>query len=176
MKLHGISGSLRAASTNIRLLHAARELVPANVDLMVENVISELPQFNPDIGIDSNDRLAGFVERVRDSDGIVFSSPVYAGGYPGALKNALDWLVGTDAFVEKPFIMLSASNRVPGVEQSLILVLETMGGVHVRDASTTVPLLGSSLSVANIVGDIEMSNSVRSSLTVFVRTIQQKIA
>ena len=36
---------------------------------------------------------------MRDSDGIIVSTPEYARGDPGAFKNALDWLVPTDAFV-----------------------------------------------------------------------------
>jgi chromate reductase len=173
MNIIGISGSLRTASTNTRLLHAARFLLPENVVLTIENVLSELPQFNPDVAIDSHDELDGFVKRVRESEGVILSSPVYAGGYPGALKNALDWLVGTDAFVEKPFMMLSTSNRVPGVEQTLVTVLETMSGVHVQSASTTIPLLGTSMDVTDIVEDNDLSASIRMSLENFVGAIPE---
>jgi NAD(P)H-dependent FMN reductase len=31
---------------------------------------------------------------IRASDGLLFSTPEYAGGLPGAFKNLLDWTVG----------------------------------------------------------------------------------
>ncbi len=171
MKLLGVSGSLRATSTNTRLLEALKQLMPVNVTFTIEPSLADLPLFNPELPIDANDALPGFVERFRESDGIVFSSPVYAGGYPGVLKNGLDWLVGTDAFVEKPFVMLSASNRMPFVEQTLVTVLETMSGVHVQDASTTVPLLGRSLSVQEIVEDQDLSGTIRAVAERFIAAI-----
>ena len=176
MKLHAISGSLRAASSNTRLLHAAQKLAPKGATIELEHAISELPAFNPDVDISSNDALEDFVQRVRESDGIVVSSPVYAGGYPGALKNALDWLVGTDAFVEMPFMMLSASNRMPDVERTLVAVLETMNGVHIADASVAIPLLGTSLTVTNIVSDDGVATTLRRKLGQFVDAIELRDA
>ena len=172
MKLHAISGSLRAASSNTRLLGAAQKLIPKRAKMELEYAISELPSFSPDIDTSSNDVLEDFVQRIRESDGIVISSPVYAGGYPGALKNALDWLVGTDAFVEKPFMMLSASNRMPDVERTLVVVLETMGGVHIADASVVIPLIGKSLTVSNIASDDGMANTIRGRLGQFIDSIE----
>jgi chromate reductase, NAD(P)H dehydrogenase (quinone) len=32
---------------------------------------------------------------VAHADAVLVSTPEYAGGMPGALKNALDWLVGS---------------------------------------------------------------------------------
>jgi NAD(P)H-dependent FMN reductase len=34
-------------------------------------------------------------ERAANAAGLVVASPEYARGYPGALKNSLDWLVGS---------------------------------------------------------------------------------
>lgn len=150
MKLLGFSGSLRAESSNARLLQVAAALAPTDLEFRLESSLGRLPHFNPDIPVASNSEVQDYVARVRDCDGIVISSPVYAGGYPGTLKNALDWLVGTDAFVEKPFMMLSASDRMPAVQDSLIAVLETMSGVHVEAASTFIPLLGTQLTAAEI--------------------------
>ncbi|MGH8264427.1 MAG: NADPH-dependent FMN reductase, partial [Steroidobacteraceae bacterium] len=60
------------------------------------------------------------------------STPEYARGYPGALKNALDWLVNTDAFVNKPFMLLNASSRSTVAQETLVTVLQTMSGIHVQ--------------------------------------------
>ncbi len=171
MNLLGFCGSLREVSTNKQVLLAAQLLCADNVDLLIEDEIGNLPQFNPDISINSDRRLVSFVERVKACNGLIVSSPVYAGGYPGSLKNALDWLVGTDAFVEKPFMMLSTSNRVPAVERTLVKVLETMSGKHIANASITIHLLGSSLSAEQIISDKSKYEVLSASLSEFVGAI-----
>jgi len=171
VSLIGLCGSLRTASTNARLLQAAVTLMPASDKLTIDAAPGLLPHFNPDLAPDAVPELEAFIARIRSCDGLVISSPVYAGGYPGTLKNALDWLVGTDAFVEKPFMMLSASNRVPAVEKSLVTVLQTMSGVHVDAASVTIPLLGTDLDTDAIVRHPDHAGAIRDSMQRFVDAI-----
>jgi chromate reductase len=135
--------------------------------LEVIDVLGNLPHFNPDISVESVPEVERYVGQVRSCDGIVVSSPVYAGGYPGTLKNALDWLVGTDAFIEKPFAFMSASNRVPAVQESLRVVIETMGGVHVSGASTLIPILGQRISTQDLVEHDGYGERIRSSLDAY---------
>lgn len=174
MKLLGISGSQRTVSSNTRLLEAACSLTPPGLELEIVTALGDLPHFNPDTLVEPGSKLDRFIDAIRVCDGIVVSSPVYAGGYPGTLKNALDWLVGTDAFIEKPFVMLSASNRVPAVQESLVTVLETMGGIHVHGASVLVPLLGSNLSTSEIASHGAFANLIRSSLIVYADYLNSK--
>jgi NAD(P)H-dependent FMN reductase len=47
----------------------------------------------------------------------MIAAPEYAGGLAGALKNALDWIVGSGELYSKPVVVLSAG---------------TSGGVHAR--------------------------------------------
>ena len=177
MKILGLSGSLRSESTNTRLLEAALALSPPQLSVEIIGVLGSLPHFSPDVSIESDRTLGQFVDAVRECNGVLVSSPVYAGGYPGTLKNALDWLVGTDAFIEKPFMMLSAANRVPSVQTSLIKVLETMGGIHVHEASALVPLLGKNLAVDEIIKNQKFADTIESSLRIFsnqVRSIRAR--
>src|SRR2546423_728666 len=101
--LLGISGSLRADSANTRLLRAAVDLVPPGMELVLFDDLAKLPFFNPDL---DHDRPPEPVQRFRQQVGsaaaLVISSPEYAHGVPGALKNALDWLVASVEFPEKP--------------------------------------------------------------------------
>lgn len=174
MRVLGISGSLRQASTNSSLLSAAVLLAPPGMHLTQTASIAALPLFTPDLEPSRIDVVERWVGEVRDADGIIVSTPVYAGGYPGALKNAFDWLVGTDAYVSKPFMMLSASDRSQFALDSFVKVLETMSGVHVEDASTTIPLLGRSLSPADIVANAPFAERIRSALDQFVDEVSKR--
>ena len=172
LRLLGISGSLRDASTNTRLLLAATQLLPAGVEWHLTSYVGELPPFRSDADPERIDVVARWVQEVRVADGIVVSTPEYARGYPGALKNAFDWLVGTDAFIDKPFMFLSANPRSTVAQDTLTVVLETMSGRHVASASTVVPLLGTTLTVTDIVEHREFAERIREALSRFVSAVR----
>lgn len=173
MKILGVSGSLREASTNTRLLVAAGRLVPLDVELRVTSSVGRLPLFTPDAQTTDTHVLHEWVEEVRAANGIVVSTPEYAGGYPGALKNAFDWLVGTDAFVNKPFMLLKASPRSILAQETFAKVLETMSGVHMESATATVPLLGTKLDVPEILENPEFAETIRESMLRFASEVKR---
>jgi chromate reductase len=168
MFILGVSGSLRSGSTNTRLLEAATRLLPVGVNMRLTALVGQLPLFNPDQTPEDGGVVEQWVVEMRDADAVVISTPDYARGYPGSLKNALDWLVATDAFVRKPFMMLGASARSTIGRDTLITVLETMSGVHIADASATVNLLGAQLEPAQIAGHSEHAALIRRSMSVLV--------
>ena len=137
-----VSGSLRHASSNTLLLAAAASLAPEGMVIRIDRSLGELPHFNPDLDPLESSVVRGWIDSVRQAQGLIVSTPEYAHGLPGSLKNGLDWLVGSDAFVNKPFMLLNATARSTFAQDSLIEILSTMSGLHVREASTTVPLLG----------------------------------
>ena len=174
MQLLGVCGSLRESSTNSRLLEAAARLLPVEVDLHLTTLVGRLPLFNPDISVDSSEVVLDWVQEMRSADGLIISTPEYARGYPGALKNALDWLVDTDAFVAKPFITLSASARSTIGRDTLITVIETMSGVHVVEASITVNLLGTQTDVTTIINSHEHAPRITDAIDQLVSVIRAR--
>ncbi|HKE43006.1 MAG TPA: NADPH-dependent FMN reductase [Steroidobacteraceae bacterium] len=173
VKILGVCGSLREASTNTRLLHAALRCLPAGVKMHLTSCIGRLPLFNPDL---QNAHIAvvdEWVEEVKAADGLLISTPEYARGYPGALKNALDWLVNTDAYVNKPFMLLKCSARSNVAHETLTVVLETMSGIHIAGASTTVPLLGTGLTVEQILENPEFAERIRAALSKFASELER---
>lgn len=176
MKLLGICGSLRAESTNIRLLRAAARLVPADVELRVSDSPSRLPLFNPDWIVNDFATVSAWARDVKAADGIIVSTPEYARGYPGALKNAFDWLVATDAHVDKPFMMLNATARSTIARDTFIRVLETMSGIHIESASATIPLLGTKVDVDGILENREFADRIRGALEAFVSALRTRAA
>jgi len=135
--------------------------------------LARLPPFNPDIQPHEIAAVADWVQEMKSADGVIVSTPEYARGYPGALKNAFDWLVSTDAYVNKPFMLLNASARSTVAQETLKTVLETMSGIHVERASTTIPLLGSNLNVAEILKHGEFADRIRDAMAAFVVALQR---
>lgn len=93
MKIIGISGALRRASTNTGLLRALRGMAPPHVELEI-HTLHGIPLFNEDI-IAENGKPAivlDLADRIRAADGVIFATPEYQFSMPGVLKNANDWL------------------------------------------------------------------------------------
>jgi chromate reductase, NAD(P)H dehydrogenase (quinone) len=171
MRIVTLSGSLRAASTNTALLEACQLLAPPGVELRPFRGIGELPHFNPDVEATGLPEVAVFREEITQADGLLISSPEYARGIPGALKNALDWLVGHPPFAGKPVGVFNASPRSVHATTQLLEVLNTMSASIVREALITLPLLGTGLGAVEIAADPKLSGPLRQALVAFVSAI-----
>jgi chromate reductase len=91
MKILAVSGSLRAASYNTALLHAARELAPPEMEIEIFS-LGDLPFFNQDLEDQGNPApVAAWKDAVRAADGLLIACPEYNGGLTAVLKNAIDW-------------------------------------------------------------------------------------
>jgi chromate reductase len=140
VKIVAVSGSLREKSTNTRLLKEIGNLVDPEVAFTLFDGVEGLPLFNPDKEDNPGSNASAWIALVRNADALIISTPEYAHGIPGALKNALDWLVGADAFVEKPFCLYRACARAVFAPNALVEVLRTMSGRYVIDADVTIDL------------------------------------
>src|SRR5882757_9744983 len=170
MQILAISGRLRAASTNTTLLKAAVALAPENVSLNVYCRLSNLPHFNPDLDKEPPPvAVAKFRSQLRKSAGVIFSSPEYAHGVPGVLKNALDWVVASGELYNKPVALFSASPRAGYAQASLVETLTVMSARVVPEACIVVPLLGKNLREDEIAAEPDLSRAVRSALKAFAR-------
>ena len=167
VRVLAISGSLRQASSNSALIGAAARLAPDTVDVSIYRELETLPPFNPDL---DNGPAPAAVTRFRAAlkacDALLISSPEYAHGVPGVLKNALDWVVGSGELVDKPVALINTSARATHAWESLAETLSVMSAQVVLDASITVPLGGRTLSADDIVGDAAFATALRSALTV----------
>jgi NAD(P)H-dependent FMN reductase len=110
---------------------------------------------------------------VAEANGLLISSPEYARGVPGSLKNALDWLVSGPEHPGKPVAFFHASERGVTSQAALRLIVETMGMRIIDEATITVPLLGTQTSPENLIGDNEIAGRVRSALAAYADAIRQ---
>jgi NAD(P)H-dependent FMN reductase len=173
MRIVAISGSLRAGSSNTAALRAAARLVPEGVEIVLFDGIAALPFFNPDLDGDEVPAPVGAMRALIGSvDGILISSPEYARGVAGVLKNALDWLVGSHEFPNKPVALINASPRATHALAALTLTLETMSARIATDACVTIPLLGGAWDECAIVADPALAEQLRAAMTNFVTFIE----
>jgi len=173
VKIIAISGSLRTTSLNTAVLHAACRLAPAGVQIEIFDGIGKLPFFNSDLEGERLPKEVGSFRNVIDAaDGLLISSPEYARGVAGVMKNALDWLVGSQEFPGKPVALINTSPRASHALASLTLTLETMSAQMVKDASITLSLLGTVNDADSIAANPEFAGPLRSALEHFVGAIK----
>ncbi len=172
MKIIAISGSLRATSLNTAVLQAASRLAPTGVTIEIFEGIGNLPFFNSDLDGDRLPReVAEFRAVIGTADGLLISSPEYARGVAGVMKNALDWLVGSFEFPNKPVALINTSPRATHALAALTVTLETMSARLVNDASITLPLLGTANDAESIAANAELAAPLRSALERYVQAI-----
>jgi len=177
VRILAISGSLRRASSNSALVNAALRVAPDVVHVSVFHGLADLPPFNPDLESDgAPEEIICFRAKLRASDAVVISSPEYAHGVPGVLKNALDWVVGSGEFIDKPVALINASTRATRAWASLAETLSVMSARVILDASITIPVQGRSLDADGIAGDSGLSTLLRSSLDTLAQAAREKRA
>jgi NAD(P)H-dependent FMN reductase len=162
-----ISGSLRAHSSNTEVLRACAILAPASIHVRIFDGLADLPHFNPDLdkeGAHVPPSVEAFRAEIDAADALLISSPEYAHGVPGVLKNALDWLVSAPGMVFRPIGLINISSRSTHAYASLLETLRTMSTVPVPEASVELSLASRSQSAGEIAADPQIADRLRSSL------------
>ena len=148
MRLLGVVGSLRADSHNRRLLRAAADELPPDVELVVFDKLKAVEPFDETDERSSGGGLPGadtFLEAIREADAVLFVTPEYNGSTPGVLKNAVDWASrptpATSALAGKPVAAIGASTGMFGATWAQAELRKSLGlaGARVLDAELAVP-------------------------------------
>jgi chromate reductase len=166
MKVLAISGSLRAQSSNASLLRAVTLLAPAGMEVVTYDGIAALPHFNPDDDVEpAPEAVRDFRAALKSADGILVSSPEYAHGVPGALKDAFDWIVSSGELMAKPLLLISAS---PGgaerAHEQLVEILKTMDANVLESASLRTTQARRSIDADGRVTDAELERTLRAAM------------
>jgi chromate reductase len=135
IRVVAFAGSLRRASYNRALVHAASELSPDS--MAIEPIeIGAMPFYNADLEAEGDPpSVATFKALVREADGILIATPEYNDGIPGVLTNAIDWgsrLPGRAPLAGKPVALVGASPSQVGTARAQLHVRQLLGHVHAR--------------------------------------------
>lgn len=165
MRILAISGSLRAASSNSRAIAALALLAPKGVEVEIWRGLDELPFFNPDLDVDpAPPAVAAWRAAVETCDALVISSPEYAHGVAGAMKNGLDWLVSHPGIHETPVAVINATPPGEYNQAHMRDNLAVMFTNLVEDAFVTVNLRGRSETPEQIAADPVLAEPLRRAL------------
>lgn len=172
INLLALSGSLRKASYNTAAIQALKALAPGNVEIVIGE-ISDLPLFNPDREDENIPALNKLKSELNAASGLIISSPEYAHGISGPMKNTLDWLVSGEEFPYVPIMLINTSPRASHALEALKEVLRTMAGNVIEESFVSIPLLGSGLDATGIVSDRQLAATLKTGLDVFVDEIKK---
>ena len=184
MHLLGLSGSLRASSTNSRLLQATLRLAPPGTTWTIYDGLADIPAFSPDLD-GADEQVPPPVRRLREllraADAVVVCTPEYAHGLPGALKNLLDWHVGSGELVNKPVAAISAGPGETGggrAHTSLLTTLAAMNAALPPGAALIVPFIRERLSAqgdrADSITDPTLAQELRGVLAALHSALQAR--
>ena len=118
VRVVGLGGSLRAASTSLTALNAALEgaaAAGAEVQLISVRDLG-LPLYTAEHATPAG--AHEFADAAYRCDAMIWSSPTYHGSVSGSFKNALDWLI------------LLADRDPPYLSNKPIGLVSTAGGVQ----------------------------------------------
>lgn len=152
---------------NTAVLKAMRHLAPRDMNITLYAELGVLPLFNPDIEDNAPSVVRRLQQEVATADGLIIASPEYAHGVTGAIKNALDWLVGGPEFVGKPIAVLNTAPRASHALAALKETIRTMNGRLIESASLTIPVGNKPVSVADILHNAEFMAGLHASLSAF---------
>lgn len=175
MKIVVIAGSVRETSKSSSLARAVAAVSDGVAEVDVFPPLNILPHFDPEVSDDAAaDSVRDLRARMAAAHGIVVVTPEYAHGYPGVLKNALDWLVGSGELMGKPLAMISSSPSATGgsmAQLSLVATLTVMGAMLVD--SVTVPFVGTKLDADGELADKATLTRIRGTVDVLAETSGQ---
>ncbi|MFN8025687.1 MAG: NAD(P)H-dependent oxidoreductase [Acidimicrobiia bacterium] len=169
VRIVAISGSLQQSSSNTALLRLAASVAPDGVTIDIYDGVRALPHFDPDLdGPEPPAPIAELRALLTAADAVLFSTPEYAHALPGALKDMLDWLVGSGELVDKPVAVMSAS---PGLDGGKIAGDALVNLLEVMSASVVAQLaVGATRSKRNEHGGFTDDDTV-AAVTDLVRTL-----
>src|SRR6059058_3016410 len=146
MRVLGIAGSLRPGSYNRKLLLAAGELLPDDVELDVYEELKAVPPYDEDDDVEpAPAAVARLRAAIAEADAILFATPEYNSSVPGQLKNAIDWAsrpFAATVLRNKPVAVIGASTSMFGAVWSQAELRKALGAAGARVVDRELPVAG----------------------------------
>jgi len=139
----GLSGSLRAGSHNAKLLRAAGELLPPEVELTIFEGLKVIPPFDEDDEHARPDAVQSLFDAIAEADAVLVATPEYNHSIPGQLKNALDWLsrpLAESPLRNKPAAVVGTSTGLFGAVWAQAEARKVLSAIGARVIDRELPI------------------------------------
>jgi chromate reductase len=132
-RILGICGSLQAQSANLNLLRSAASSAPEGVEIAIFDGLRHLPLFNPDLeAAGTPPPVSEWRRALSESDALLIVCPEYGFSLPGALKNGIDWAIGTGELERKIIALTASVNHTDRGRGGLKALSDTLTAVSAR--------------------------------------------
>ena len=168
-KVLAISGSLRENSSSNLILKAIISMAPTELEIEIFPSVGDLPHFNDPKEIPES--VINFRNKIRLANALLICTPEYAFGVPGALKNALDWTVGSGEFVGKPVSLITASSQGEKGHAALLLILTALSAKVIDEASLLISFVRSKLDDVGQINDPILSEKLQRAIDAIQKNI-----
>jgi NAD(P)H-dependent FMN reductase len=145
MRILAVCGSLQAKSSNLSLLQKAVALAPQGVEVILFDGLRDLPLFNPDIEDSAPAAVLNWKSALAESAAVLIACPEYGHSLPGALKNAIDWVIGSGELYQKVVAITAAVGDANRGRRGLDALAQTLRAVDASIAWTDPVVLGPEL-------------------------------
>ncbi|MEO8173135.1 MAG: NADPH-dependent FMN reductase [Sediminibacterium sp.] len=168
-KILAISGSTRANSVNLQILEAIAKMYSSQVDFVLFSEIDQLPHFNPDLDQEPfPPAIISLRKKIEEADGILICTPEYVFSLPGSLKNALEWMVSTTLFTDKPAALITASSSGQKAREALDLIMRTLGVKLAENGSLLISAPKNKVSIDGEITDKATLLAIRELMDAFI--------
>jgi chromate reductase len=143
MRVLGVSGSLRQASHNRKLLRAAASLLPPGAEFAEYEGLKTIPPFDEDDEPAPGAAVSDWREAIEEADAVLFATPEYNSSIPGQLKNAIDWAsrpFNATVLRNKPVAVIGSSTGMFGAVWSQAELRKALGAAGARVVDRELPV------------------------------------
>lgn len=168
-------GSTKQDSINKTILGYVSDQLSADYSVEIFD-ITTLPFFNPDLDQESSlpSSVKTFRKTLEDAQGVLVSSPEYVFSVPGVLKNAIEWVVSTMVFHEKPTAVITASSSGEKAHESLQLILKTIGAQIENHAATLIQSPKTKFNQVGLPTDAQTETALKDLIEDFTKSMQAR--
>jgi len=141
MLVLGLCGSLRRASYNRRLLHAAAAELPHAVTMEVFEALTDIPPYSEDSA--APHAVRALRDAITAAGTVVIATPEYNSSVPGQLKNALDWAsrpFPDNSLRHKPVAVVGASTGLFGAVWAQAELRKVLSAIGARVIDRELPV------------------------------------
>ncbi len=176
-----IIGSLAKGSINRKLAKALVGLAPAGL-AFTEVPIRDLPLYSYDFDADYPAPARAYKQALAEAEALLFVTPEYNRGIPGALKNAIDWgsrPKGENAFRGKPSAVIGTSPGKIGTavaQRALHSVLGAVGSPQMVFPEAYVQFTPDLIDDQGSVADPKTAEFLVKFLAAFRKYLDQQLA